>query len=444
MSRKSDGFDPDAWLDSLEPIGWRLGLERIEALCDELGRPQDRFATIHVVGTNGKSSVARMIAAVLEAHGISAGCIVSPHLSSWSERVLIAGREPAPAEFEASIRKTAAAAETVNGRLEPGDSLTQFEISTAAGFLSLAEGGVEVAAIEAGLGGRLDATNTINSSVTVLTSIGLDHTEWLGETEDEIAAEKLAVLRPGTVLVLGAVAADVRDLAVETAAGLGCDVIEPGDDLPAGVEPGSPAIYQRGNFALAIAAAEQFLRVTGRPGVIGREALVVAAAAAAVPGRLERVAGDPPVFFDVAHNRPAAAALAESVPVVAGGSPVVGLIAILDDKDARGILTELAPALELVIFTEIPPGHLAGSARPGARCHEPEALLAIADAIGLRAEVCRVPEEAMDRARRLAAESGGIVLASGSHYLLQAAGKYRSASFRQAGSHSEARRPDSA
>ncbi len=430
MSPTTGSFDPDAWLDSLEPIGWRLGLERMEALCDELGRPQDRFGTIHVVGTNGKSSVARMAAAVLEAHGLRSGCIVSPHLSSWSERVLIAGSEQAPGAFADSVLETAGAAERVNRRLEPGDAVTQFEISTAAGFLSLRAAGVEVAVIEAGLGGRLDASNTIESAVTVLTSIGLDHTEWLGQTEVEIAAEKLAVLRPGTALVLGPVADPVRDLALRTAADLACEVIEPGTDLPPGVAPGSPALYQRGNFALAIAAAEQYLKETGQgrgdgpeggpAGVIEIDALVAATAAAAVPGRLELVAEDPSVFFDVAHNRPAAAALAESVPGVADGSPVFAVISILDDKDAAGILAELAPAIECAVFTDLPPGVLAGAARPGARSHDPDRLLEIADRIGLRAEVASDPAGAIGRARELAREHSGVVLAAGSHFLLRA------------------------
>ncbi len=434
MSRRDDDFDPDAWLDSLEPIGWRLGLERMEALCEELGRPQDRFDTIHVVGTNGKSSVARMTAAILGEHGLVSGCLVSPHLSSWSERVLIAGQEPGAHAFADSVSRTAAAAEAVNDRLEPGDAVTQFEISTAAGFLSLADAGVEVAAIEAGLGGRLDASNTIDSSLTVLTSIGLDHTEWLGESEVEIAAEKLAVLRPGTALVIGPVSPEIRRLALETAARRGCEVLEPGTDLPDGVQPASPALYQRGNFALAIAAAERYLREAAvgpgqgargagarQPGALGIGTLEAAAAAAAVPGRLERVAEDPPLFFDVAHNRPAAAALAESVPGVADGLPVVGLIAILDDKDARGILAELAPVLACAVFTGIPPEHLAGSARPGARCHEPGSLLEIAASLGLRAEVREDPARAIGRAREAATEAGGVVLAAGSHYLLRAA-----------------------
>ena len=436
MHDAGDSFDAEGYLDSLEAIGWRFGLERMNALCDQLGRPQDRFESIHVVGTNGKSSVTRMTAAALGAEGLRTGCLVSPHLSSWSERVLLAGREPEPAVFADSVRKTAAAAAAVNRGLASGDSVTQFEVSTAAGFLLMADSGVEVAVVEAGLGGRLDASNTIDSTVTVLTSVGLDHTEWLGGSELEIASEKLAVLRSGTVLVLGPVTAEVRDLALETAARLRCRVVEPGPDPPAGVEPRSPALYQRGNLAIAIAAAGQYLasaagsagggRWTGggrpepggprEPDPVGPRALEAAAAAAAVPGRLEQVADDPPVFVDVAHNREAAAALALSLPGIAQGSPVVAVVAILDDKDAEGIITELAPVLEHAVFTGIPSGLLAGSARPGARSHPPAELVDLAKSAGIGAEARPLPSEALDRAVVLARDLGGIVVVAGSHY----------------------------
>lgn len=431
MSLHGDAFDADAYLDSLEAIGWRLGLERMNALCEQLGRPQDRFGTIHVVGTNGKSSVTRITAAALEAEGLRTGCLVSPHLSRWSQRVLVAGQEPDADSFADAVRATAVAAEAVNRRLEDGDSLTQFEVSTAAGFLLMAEAGVEVAVVEAGLGGRLDATNTIDSSVTVLTSIGLDHTEWLGQTELEIASEKLAVIRPGTALVLGPVAADIRDLALETAASRRCRVLEPGAEPPPGIEPGSPALYQRGNLALAVAAASEYLatvRASGRDAEsaagdepasagVGPAALDAAAAAAAVPGRMELVAKDPPVFVDVAHNRPAAAALARSVPEVAHGSPVVAVIAILDDKDAAGIIAELAPVLEYAVFTGLPAELLAGSARPGARSHPPAELAGLAGSRGIRCEVKPAPAEAVERAVGLAGELDGMVLVAGSHFL---------------------------
>jgi dihydrofolate synthase/folylpolyglutamate synthase len=411
-------FDAETFLNSLEPIGWKLGLGRMEQLSAELGRPQDSFGSIHVVGTNGKSSVARMTAAILAAHGLHAGSLVSPHLSRWSERVLVAGKTIAPDLFAEAVKRTSEAAALVNGRLEDGESVTQFEIAVAAGFLALADAGIEVAAVEAGLGGRLDATNTIDSTVTVLTSIGLDHTEWLGGTELEIAGEKLAVLRRGTVLVLGEVLPEVRALALETASGRDCRVVEPGLRLPEGVEPESPALYQRANFALAICAAREYL-AAARPDVsLTADRLQEASFSASVPGRLEQVADDPPVFVDVAHNRPGAAALAASVPRIAADRPVIAVIGILDDKDAAGIIAELSPVLDYAVLSGLPSEALRNSARPGARGWDPGQLWRIATGSGLEAEAFPEPASALERAIALAADRDGVVLMAGSHYLL--------------------------
>lgn len=411
-------FDSEAFLNSLESIGWKLGLERMDLLSARLGRPQDSYRSIHVVGTNGKSSVTRIAAAVLSAHGLSTGCLVSPHLERWSERVLLDGRELDPDAFAEAVNRTARAAVSVEADLEAGDSITQFEMAVAAGFVALADAGVEVAVVEAGLGGRLDATNSIESTLTVLTTIGLDHTEWLGETELEIAGEKLAVLRRGTILVLGPVSAEVRELALATAEDRKCRVVEPGDRLPEGVEPASPALYQRTNFALAIAAAREFLAVERSETRLETGALQKAASAAAVPGRLEQVSKAPPVFVDVAHNRPGAAALAASIPAISLGRPVIGVIGILDDKDAEGILAELAPVLDFAVMSGLPAEALANSARPGARGWDPGRLIQVASLSGLPAEAVAEPSEALSRATELASERGGVVLVAGSHYLL--------------------------
>jgi dihydrofolate synthase/folylpolyglutamate synthase len=414
-------FDAEQHLNSLEPIGWKLGLERMNLLCDELGRPQDRFDSIHVVGTNGKSSVARMSAALLSAHGLRAGCLVSPHLSRWSERVLVDGAELSPAEFAKSVQQTAAAAGIVNGELADGDAITQFELAVAAGFLALAEAGVEVAAIEAGLGGRLDATNTINSSVTALTSIGLDHTEWLGESELEIAGEKLAVLRPGTPLVIGALSAEVRQLARDTAAERGCRVVEadPQPDQP--VELAVRGGFQRLNFAVAVAAVRSYL---GEANGLDDAEMRQAASAVRVPGRLEQLGVDPPLFADVAHNRQGAAALAAALPEIAGSRPVVALVAILADKDADGILTELAPSLGHVVLTSLPPEALANAGRTGARTRPAGELAAIAGGLGLETSVEPEASAGLRLARTLASQRDGLVLVAGSHFLLAALGEF--------------------
>jgi dihydrofolate synthase/folylpolyglutamate synthase len=369
-----------------------------------LGLPQNRFASIHVVGTNGKSSVTRMVAALLEAHGVPSGACVSPHTSRWSERILIHGEEIGTAEFAAAVERAAQAAAAVDRGLEQGEAVTQFELATAAAFVAFAAARVEAAAIEAGLGGRLDATNTIPSKVTVLTSVGLDHTEWLGESEEEIAAEKLAVLRDHTTLVLGRTSPAVRVQAerasIEKGAGL---VVAPEDPGPE-VELHAEGPFQRRNFALACAATEAFL------GELDPLRVRAVAAEIEVPGRLERIGDDPPVFLDAAHNPDGATALAEALPGIAGGRPVVAVLAILADKDAEAIVEGLAPALAHAVCTELPPS--------GRRGFDVAELLRACESSGLEAEAEADLATAVARGRELAREQHGILLVTGSHYAL--------------------------
>ena len=410
-------FDPDAYLDSLEPIGWRLGLERMYKLTTALGLPQHRFASIHVVGTNGKSSVARMTAALLEAHGIGSGACLSPHAAHWAERTLVHGEEVGEEEWADAVERVARAAEGVNRSLDEGDAVTQFEAATAATFVVLASARVKVAAIEAGLGGRLDATNTIPSRVTVLTSIGLDHTDWLGETELEIAAEKLAVLRDQTTLVLGRVSPAVAALAERTAAERGARLLRAPEDPGPELRLLAPGGFQRRNFALARTAAEAFL------GALDPELVSEVAAGLAVPGRLEQVAAHPPTFLDAAHNPDAAAALAEALPALSDGRRVVACLAILADKDAAAMMRALAPALGHAICTELPaagpksrPGVNSSAQRPSVPAGE---LAELCREVGLAAEAEADFEVALRRASALALEPPeGVLLVAGSNYAI--------------------------
>ncbi len=406
-------FEPDAYLESLEPVGWRLGLDRMHKLSVALGLPQHRFASIHVVGTNGKSSVARMTAALLEAHGVGSGACLSPHAARWTERTLIHGQEVGLEEWTKAVEAVARAAEGVNRTLQDGDVVTEFEAATAATFVALATARVEAAAIEAGLGGRLDATNTIPSRVTVLTSIGLDHTEWLGETEVEIAAEKLAVLRDQTTLVLGRVSPQVEALAERTAAERGARLLRAPEDPGPELRLLAPGGFQRRNFALATTAAAAFL------GELDRQRVEEVAASVAVPGRLERIAERPPVFVDAAHNPDGAAALAEALPAVTGGRRVVACLAVLADKDAGAMVRALAPALERAVCTELPPAALEGHGRPGAASRPAVDLLAACEEAGLPAEAEPSFEAALRRAVELSTEPPeGAVIVAGSHYAI--------------------------
>ncbi|HEX9968342.1 MAG TPA: cyanophycin synthetase, partial [Solirubrobacterales bacterium] len=296
---------------------------------------------------------------------------------------------------------------------------TQFELATAATFVAFAAARVEVAVVEAGLGGRLDATNTIPSRLTVLTSVGLDHTEWLGESEEEIAAEKLAVLRDHTTLVVGRVSPAVAELAARAAAERAARLVVAPEDPGAEVALRAPGRYQRRNFALSCSAAEAFLGRSLEP-----EPVVATAAAVTVPGRLEQIADDPPTFLDAAHNPDGAAALAEaladlSLPSVrtlsgigrqsANGTPVVAVLAVLAEKDAAAMARALAPAVDRAVCTEI------SIARPSLAASD---LAVACEAAGIAAEAEPNLAAAIQRGRALAAEIGGVLVVTGSHYTL--------------------------
>src|SRR5215210_886944 len=266
----------------LELFGMRFGLERMRRLLTVLGSPQERFGAIHVVGTNGKSSTVRMTAALLEAHGVRTGSFLSPHLTSFAERIRIGDSDLGPEAFGATVQRAAEAAAKVDRGLEKGDRVTQFEVLTAAAFDELARRGVEVAVVEAGLGGRHDATGVLRAPVVVLTNVGLEHTRWLGPTVADIAREKLAVVRPSATLVLGEVDAEVEALARDT----GARIVRPAElDVPL-------RGYQRINFLAAAAAAGAHL------GALRAGDAAEVAARIQVPGRLEVVGEEPLTIVD--------------------------------------------------------------------------------------------------------------------------------------------------
>jgi dihydrofolate synthase/folylpolyglutamate synthase len=365
-------------------------------LCSLLGMPQNRFASVHIVGTNGKTSVARMTMALLEANGVRAGAYVSPHIGSWRERILIRGEPIAEDAFVHVLERAEQSAQVADRAAGDEGPVTQFELVTAAAFLAFAEARIEVAAIEAGLGGRLDATNVIPSKVTVLTSVGLDHTEWLGDTVEKIAAEKLAVLRDHTALIVGGVPEEVVPLVNREAE---AHRVEPVYVPPAG---GYPERNARAAGAAVSVALERD----------------VAPESVLIPGRAELVAGDPPVIFDAAHNPDGAAALAELLPELTDGGEVVCCLAVLKEKDAAGIVGPLAEVCSRFVCTQIPEEAIRGSGRPVGESHSAEQLVDVCRAAGAMAQAVPDPVDAWRTARELARERGGAALAAGSHYLL--------------------------
>jgi dihydrofolate synthase / folylpolyglutamate synthase len=392
----------EEYLLGLELFGMRFGLDRMHRLMTVLGLPQRRFASIHVVGSNGKSSTVRFIAAILERHGLRTGSYTSPHLRSFRERIEVGEVPISEADFAAAVERAAHAAELVDRTAEPDDHVTQFEALTASAYYALARHGVEVAVIEAGLGGRYDATNVIPSKVQVLTGVSLEHTRWLGPTLTDIAGEKLAVVPDQGTLVLGELDPESLAVAERVAAERHAGLIRPGDQGELSLRAAGG--FQRANFALAAAAAEAFL---GRP--LERAAVEAAAAETIVPGRLEVVSERPLTALDGAHNPSGARALAESLDVVLGERrPRVAVIGVLDDKDAAGMLEALLPQVDRIVFTR--------SQNP--RSLSPATLTTLEEQLGgPPSETVADPRAALARARELAGPDGSV-LATGSIYLI--------------------------
>ncbi|MBA3716718.1 MAG: hypothetical protein H0W87_00615 [Actinobacteria bacterium] len=341
------------YVESLSP--WPedgFGLDRIVALLEELGNPQRAYPSIHVVGTNGKGTTTRTIEETLGAQGLFVGGYYSPHVTGWPERIRVGGAE---ADFERAIERVRPAA----GRL----GATQFEVLTAAALAEFAEAGVDVAAVEAGLGGRFDATNVLDAPLVVLTNVGLEHTDVLGDTREQIAAEKLAVVRPGAIVIVG----EPEWEGLARANGAARVIVEPG-----------------GNAALAAAAASAFL---------GRR---VAPVHVQLPGRLEW-RGDE--LWDGAHTP-------EAVRHIEPELPRLGAIAasILTDKDVDGILGLLARHAPALVAT--------ASSHP--RALDPRELARRATPYFEHVEAVVDPVQAVERAREL----GTPVLVTGSLYLL--------------------------
>lgn len=394
--------DAERYLLSLELFGMRFGLDRMRRLMTALGHPERQFGSIHVVGTNGKSSTVRMIAAILSHHELRTGAYLSPHLVSFGERIRIEDSDLPPNAFAAAVQRAAHAADLVNRSLPEGDRVTQFEALTAAAYSELARQGVEVAVIEAGLGGRYDATNVIPSQVQVLTSVGLEHTRWLGPTVSAIATEKLDVVQPGGTLVLGhGLHPDAVVVASRVAAQRRARVVQAGADPV--VEVAALGAFQRRNFALARTAAEAYL------GELDPAAVQAAAREVLVPGRLQVVGQDPLTLLDGAHNPDGIAALVESLPeLMVGRARLVAVVSILDDKDAAGMLAALLPHCCAVVITS--------SRNP--RALPPPTIESLSRQLeGPPAEVVSSPHVALERARELAGPDGAV-LATGSIYLI--------------------------
>jgi dihydrofolate synthase/folylpolyglutamate synthase len=417
-----------AWLESLESLGIRPGLERVEALLRRLGDPQRDFPSVLVAGTNGKGSVVAFLAAILRAAGWDAGVYTSPHLIRFEERVRVGG-EPIPPGDLASLTDEVArgvAAHVKDGGAPP----TYFEATTALAFLHFSRRRVPIAVLEVGMGGRYDATNVVTPLACAITPVSLDHTRWLGRTVAEIALQKAGILKSGVPAAIAGQEPEAREVIRAEAARVGATLIETADCEVARGAPSDPPRFSlrtpsggdypdlgpalRGdhqieNAALAVLLAERLAR-SGFAGIDGED-IARGVRSAVWPGRLELIpaaSGKPDLLLDGAHNPAGCAILAAYLSRHQAARPRrVLLFAAMKDKPAADMLALLKPVFDEMVATSL----------PVARGTPPTDLLGLATRAGLRAAAEPDVSKALDRAARLAGP-GGLLVASGSLYLV--------------------------
>jgi dihydrofolate synthase/folylpolyglutamate synthase len=360
---------------------------RMEALMDLLGSPQRSYPCIHIAGTNGKTSVARMVDALLTAFGQRTGRTTSPHLQAAVERISIDGRPISPARYVETYREIEPFVHMVDSRSAagefgvPGPAMSKFEVVTAMSFAAFADSPVDVAIIETGMGGRWDATNVVDAPVCVITPIGMDHMDYLGDSLAEIAGEKAGIIGAprgdlvpvDTVAVIGRQEPEVMEVLLAHAVRADAVVAREGSEFTVlgrqvavggqllelrGLAGVYPEIFlplhgehQASNAVLALAAVEAFFGA-GAQRQLDVDTVRAGFAAASSPGRLERMRSAPTVFIDAAHNSAGAAALASALTSEFDFRYLVGVISVLADKDITGILTALESVFDVVVVTD--------------------------------------------------------------------------------------------
>ncbi|RJO63926.1 MAG: bifunctional folylpolyglutamate synthase/dihydrofolate synthase [Myxococcales bacterium] len=355
------------WLYSLQRLGIKVGLGNTRRLMALFGRPERRFRSVHIAGTNGKGSTAAFLLAIAEAAGLKCGLTISPHLKEPTERIYAGGRDISKRDFARlafAVRDAAAAYNAAHS----ADPLlpTFFEALIAMAFLYFAEQEVDLAVVETGLGGRLDSTNVVRPEVSVITSIGIEHTEYLGHTIRAIAREKAGIVKPGTPVVTAARQPEALEVIGRIAGKRRAPLVVIGRDADLVSERGRLA-YRRGdsvlrrldlalagehqirNAACAVATAE-ILAERGFP--IAARHIRTGLTRARWPGRLELFAGRPPWLVDCAHNPAGVRTLAEHLASAHGHRRILFVFAAMQDKDYRQELEILAPLAAAWIFTQ--------------------------------------------------------------------------------------------
>ncbi len=421
-------FDVRQYLDRLaRNFGQRPGLERIAFLLRYLGEPHRRYRVVHVAGTKGKGSTATLISSILQEAGLRVGLYTSPHLVRYNERIQVDGVPISDAELEAAFRRLWPGVEAALANPDVGQP-TEFEVGTALAFDHFAARQVEVAVVEVGLGGRLDATNVVQPDVAVITPIGLDHTEVLGDTIGQIAGEKAGIIKPGVPVVISPQVPEAWAVLQATAAARSAALVEVGWDViyrvralsPRGtvmdvrgrlgeypsLEVGLAGSHQGANAATALAAVE-VLTTRGVP--VAEAAIRRGLAKGWIPGRFEVVAQRPTVVLDGAHNPVAAAALARALEEVFPGRRPVFVVGLQSEKPVLPTLAQVLPAGRAVVCTRARWSRLAPLS--------PEELARWARLLVEEVHTAGSAGEALELACRLAGPDG-LVCCWGSLYLI--------------------------
>ncbi|WP_434381020.1 bifunctional folylpolyglutamate synthase/dihydrofolate synthase [Melittangium boletus] len=345
----------------LSPSSIKLGLERVDAALEALGHPERRFPALHVAGTNGKGSTCAFASAMLHAEGHRVGLYTSPHLVRVNERIRVDGVEISDEVFGQRILE-------VLERHPDAGALTYFEFGTVVAFWHFAHEAVDVAVVEVGLGGRLDATRACEARVTAITPVSFDHTEYLGHTLEAIAGEKAGILKPGVPGVISQQAPEALAAITARAEALGAPLVLEGRDFGLDARPDGTLAYwgphlavegltlglrgahQRGNAAVAVALVEQG-RAQGLP--VSPEAIRTGLARARWPGRLEELGGPPPLVLDGAHNPAGVQVLLAGLRSLYPGRRVHCVFGVVGDKDRRPMLEALLPTCASVHLTPL-------------------------------------------------------------------------------------------
>lgn len=348
-------------LDKLDPSHIDLGLERMIQLMERLGNPHLDIKTVHIAGTNGKGSTAALISSVLSTAGHKTGLYTSPHLERFSERIIIDGAEISEGDIDAISDKVKAAVRSL-----PAGEPTYFEFTTAMAFVYFANEDVDIAIIETGLGGRLDATNIISPLVSVITPVALDHAEYLGSTIEEVAAEKGGIIKEGVPIIIGKQDIAATKVLATIAAEKGAKTFLFGSDFIlsnpvegsfnysginksfSSVEISLYGAHQQENASVALACLEV---LAGSGFALSDNVLKKGIKEASWPGRFEVVSTNPEIILDGAHNPSAAKGLTASLKNRFNGDKGIIVAGFMADKDIEGILAELAPLASTIILT---------------------------------------------------------------------------------------------